>query len=286
MRLAARARAIILSADSMQVYRGMDIGTAKPTLAERAQVPHHLIDLVDPEEPFSVADYQRESRRVVTENSDRRIVVVGGSGLHVRALLDPLEFPPHDPQVRSDLSELAPDEARRRLEVADPQAGEIVDLANPRRVERALEILEITGLTPSQRAVTGPARSVAAYEPFLAFAGFGADAGDQLSARAAARIESMVEMGLVEEVRSLRGRLGVTARAATGYGEFGAHVEGELTLAEAKRLTNDATVALAKRQRTFFGRDPRLTWIRWHPEPEERYLSFRSELDRLGLWTS
>ncbi len=286
MRLAREAGAIIVSADSMQVYRGMDIGTAKPTPAERAEVPHHLIDLVDPEEPFSVADYQHESRRVVKENANRRIVVVGGSGLHVRALLDPLEFPPHDPQVRSDLSGLAPDEARRRLEAADPQAGEIVDLANPRRVERALEILEITGLTPSQRAITGPARSVAAYEPFLAFAGFGIDAGNQLSERAAGRIEAMVEAGLVEEVRSLRGRLSVTARAATGYTEFAAHLDGELTLAEAKQLTRDATVALAKRQRTFFGRDPRLTWIPWHVEPEQRYLSFRSELDRLGLWNS
>lgn len=275
-----------MSADSMQVYRGMDIGTAKPTRAERSEVPHHLVDLVDPEEPFSVADYQRESRQVVMENPDRRIVVVGGSGLHVRALLDPLEFPPHDPQVRSELSGLTPDEARRRLEVADPQAGEIVDLANPRRVERALEVFEITGLTPSQRAVTGAARSVAAYEPFLAFAGFGIDAGDQLAQRATARIASMVEAGLVEEVRSLLGRLGVTARAATGYTEFTAHLDGELTLAEAKQLTRDATVALAKRQRTFFGRDPRLTWIPWHAEPEQRYLSFRFELDRLGLWTS
>ena len=92
MRLAREAGAIIVSADSMQVYRGMDIGTAKPSLAERAEVPHYLIDLVDPEDPFSVADYQREGRQVVTENSGRRILVVGGSGLHVRALVDPLEF--------------------------------------------------------------------------------------------------------------------------------------------------------------------------------------------------
>ncbi len=286
MRLAREAGAIIVSADSMQVYRGMDIGTAKPTTAEQAEVPHHLIDLVDPEEPFSVADYQRAGRRVVSENPDRLIVMVGGSGLHVRALLDPLEFPPHDPQVRSQMSALPTDEARRRLDVADPQAGEIVDLANPRRVQRALEILEITGLTPSQRATTGPARSVAAYEPFLAFAGFGIDAGDQLPERAAARIESMVEAGLVEEVRSIRGRLGVTARAATGYTEFVAHLDGQLTMAEAKQLTREATVALAKRQRTFFGRDPRLTWIPWHAAADQRYLSFRSELDRLGLWTS
>jgi len=286
MRLAREAGAIIVSADSMQVYRGMDIGTAKPTLAERDEVPHYLVDLVDPEEPFSVADYQRESRRVVTDNSDRRILVVGGSGLHVRALLDPLEFPPHDPTVRLDLSALDPKEARRRLEAADPGAGAIVDLANPRRVERALEILEITGLTPSQRAMTGSARSVAAYEPLLAFAGFGIDAGERLAQRIATRMDSMVDAGFVEEVRSLRGRLGVTARAAAGYTEFAAHLDGELTLAEAKKLTRNATMALAKRQRTYFGRDPRLTWIRWDAEPEERYRSFRAELDRLGLWTS
>ena len=159
-------------------------------------------------------------------------------------------------------------------------------MANPRRVERALEILEITGLTPSQRARTGPARSVAAYEPFLAFTGFGIDAGEQLPQRIVDRMDSMVDAGLIEEVRSLRGRLGVTARAATGYTEFAAHLDGELTLAEAKQLACDATMALAKRQRTYFGRDPRLTWIRWDAEPEERYRSFRAELDRLGLWTS
>lgn len=286
MRLAQEAGAIIISADSMQVYRGMDIGTAKPTVIERSAVPHYLIDSVEPEEPFSVADYQRQGRQVVAENPDRRIVVVGGSGLHLRALLDPLEFPPHDPLVRSGVSALAPGEARSRLERADPQVGEIVDLANPRRVERALEILEITGLTPSQRAKTGPARSVAAYESFLSFTGFGIDAGDQLPARAGSRIESMVDAGLIEEVRSLEGRLGVTARAATGYTEFGAHLDGKLTLDEAKHFTREATVALAKRQRTFFGRDPRLTWLPWNPDPDHRYLSFRSELDRLDLWTS
>ena len=109
MRLARERGAIIVSADSMQVYRGMDIGTAKPTVGEQAEIPHYLIDLVDPETPFSVADYQRVGRQVVAEHANRPIIVVGGSGLHVRALLDPLEFPPHDPDVRKDLSALPAD---------------------------------------------------------------------------------------------------------------------------------------------------------------------------------
>ncbi len=264
----------------------MDIGTAKPTLAEQAQIPHYLIDLVDPETPFSVADYQRVGRQVLGEHGDRRIIVVGGSGLHVRALLDPLEFPPHDPDIRKKLTAIPGDVARQRLEDADRHASDVVDLANPRRVARALEIYELTGLTPSQRAATGLARAVAEYESYLSFAGFGIDAGDHLAARVRRRVETMVVAGLVEEVRSLAGRLGPTACTATGYPEFGAYVTGESSLEDAVDRTYTATMALAKRQRTYFRRDPRMTWLAWDDDPDERYASFRSELDRLNLWTS
>ncbi len=264
----------------------MDIGTAKPTVGEQAEIPHYLIDLVDPETPFSVADYQRVGRQVVAEHANRPIIVVGGSGLHVRALLDPLEFPPHDPDVRRELSALPADVARHRLENADGQAGDLVDLANPRRVARALEIYELTGLTPSQRAATGPARAVARYESYLPFAGFGVDAGEHLVDRVTRRVESMVAAGLVEEVRSLTGRLGPTARTATGYPEFGAHVGGKSSVQEAADRTQVATMALAKRQRTYFRRDPRITWLAWDDDPDHRYASFRSELDRLNLWIS
>jgi len=264
----------------------MDIGTAKPTLAEQAEVPHHLIDLVEPEESFSVADFQQEARAVLADHEGRRIIVVGGSGLHVRALLDPLEFPPHDPVVRETIDALPPDEARERLRAADGHAGEVLDLANPRRVQRALEILEITGLTPSGRAATHEARAVAAYEPFLSFAGFGIDAGESLGVRVADRTDAMVEAGFVAEVRSLAGRLGVTARSATGYAEFSAYVAGESGFDEAVGKTREATLALAKRQRTFFRRDPRIVWLDWHDDAAVRYDSFRAQLDKLGLWNS
>ncbi len=270
----------------MQVYRGMDIGTAKPSLAEQAEVPHHLIDLVEPEESFSVADFQSAARAVLADHGGRRMIVVGGSGLHVRALLDPLEFPPHDPAVRQVIDALPPEESRERLRAADSHADDVLDLANPRRVQRALEILEITGLTPSQRALTAEARAVAAYEPLVPFVGFGIDAGEALGSRVADRTDAMIEAGFVAEVRSLAGRLGVTARSATGYPEFGAYVAGESSLDEAVSKTRESTVALAKRQRTFFRRDPRIVWLDWHDDPVVRYDSFRAQLDKLGLWNS
>lgn len=280
LRLAADIGGSILSADSMQVYREMNIGTAKPSADQQAAVTHHMIDLVDPDETFTVAQFQDRGRSVV-HAAVSPIIVVGGSGLHVRALLDPMTFPPHDATVRDTINALDPAEALRRLEIADPGAAARVDVKNPRRVQRALEVYQLTGLTPSARADLPEARALADYVPAMPFVAFGVDPGDGLAQRVQARICDMVESGLVAEVAGLKGRLGSTARTATGYPEFGRHVDGEISVDEAKSLTANATMSLAKRQRTFFGRDPRINWIDWDEDPSVRYHTLRSQLDRV-----
>jgi len=168
----------------MQVYRGMDIGTAKPTGEQRARVPHHLIDLADPGDAFSVAEFQREGRLVLTDLARRGVpaLIVGGSGLHFRALVDPLEFPPHDPAVRRAMEALAPGEAVAALVAADPGAGEHLDLGNPRRVARALEIHRLTGLTPTVRWEGEQAAAVREYRPLLPLVALGIDPGERLPA--------------------------------------------------------------------------------------------------------
>lgn len=286
LRLARETGACLLSADSMQVYRGMDIGTAKPSPRERADVPHHMIDLVDPREVFSVADFQRLGRDVLSDHASRPVIVVGGSGLHVRALLDPMTFAPHDAEVRESVNSLDPQEARLRLVAADPGVADLVDLANPRRVERALEILELTGITPSQRAATPEAQALRAYVSHVPFDGLGVDPGDQLADRVATRLQAMMAAGFVEEVRQLQGRLGPTATTATGYPETASYLAGELEMDQAVERIGLATMSLAKRQRTFFRRDPRIHWLVWSQDPDERYGAFRAEVDRLGTWNS
>jgi len=272
----------------MQVYRGMDIGTAKPSPDERSEVDYAMIDVCDPEEPFSVADFQREARVAVSGlvAAGRRVIVVGGSGLHMRALVDPMEFPPHDHDVRTAVRSLGGEAAREQLLVADPHAGQVVDLANPRRVERALEVFRLTGQTPSERSAAPDARRLAAYEPLLEFGGLGVDPAGELEARVRARFAGMMAAGLLDEVAGLAGRLGPTARQAVGYKELVPVVAGALSLDEGVEQAIRATLALAKRQRTYFRRDPRFTWIRWESDASRRYVGFRSEVDRLMSWTS
>ena len=162
-----------MSVDSMQVYRGMDIGTAKPSLDMRRQIPHHLVDLVEPEEDFPVALFQQHGLAALHQIDDAgtTAVICGGSGLHFRSLVDPLEFPPSDQAIRAELETLEVDEARERLEALDATAAAHIDLANPRRVVRALEIAKLTGLTPSQRAASEDAMAVRDYRPRREFVG-------------------------------------------------------------------------------------------------------------------
>ena len=270
--VAERAGAAIVSADSMQVYRGMDIGTAKPTLEERSRVPHHLVDLVDPQEPFTVADYQAAGREVLDrlEADGVPVLIVGGSGLHFRSLVDPLEFAAADPGVRAGVEALDDGEAVGALLAADPGAGAHVDLANPRRVARALEVFRLTGATPSVRARHPRAAAVRQYRSRVPLVAVYLDPGEAMPARVERRFDGMMTAGFLEEVAGLRPRLGLTARQAAGYRQLLPVVTGERTMEEGRRRAIDATRALAGRQRTFFGRDPRLMRLGWDDDPERR----------------
>jgi tRNA dimethylallyltransferase len=287
MIVAERTGAEIVSVDSVQVYLGMDIGTAKPSDEERARVPHHMIDLVGPEEPFSVAEFQAMGRRVMGEIAERGrpVLIVGGSGLHFRSLVDPLDFPPTDEEIRGQVESLAPQDAVAELLEADPGAIEFVDMDNPRRVVRAVEILRITGLTPSQRAQTPGAVAVRAYEADTPVAAVGIDPGDLLAGRVVRRFDRMLEAGVLDEVAGLRGRLGPTAATAVGYRDMMRIVEGEWDLAMGRRRSIDATTSLARRQRTYHRRDPRVEWLEWQDDSETLARSAIARLEEAG-WTS
>ncbi len=263
--LAERLDAEILSVDSMQVYRGMDIGTAKPSGEERARVRHHMVDVADPEEEYTVARFQRDARRVIAA-AGRPVIVVGGSGLHFRAVVDPMRFPPHDSEVRRRLEALDPDALTRRLLAADPAAGDHVDLANPRRVVRAVEILELTGETPSVRAATAEAQNLRDYVAELEVRAVGIDPGPELEARVRRRLAAMREAGLLAEVEELAPRLGRTASQAVGYKQLLPVVAGDVDVEVGFARAEAATLALARRQRTFFRRDPRIRWLPWSPD--------------------
>lgn len=256
----------------MTVYRGMDVGTAKPTPEDRARVAHAMVDVADPEEPYSVARFQREARAAMVA-WDGPVLLVGGSGLHMRAVVDPLRFPPSDASLRAEIEDLPDEEVRRLLLAADPSAGDHVDLANRRRTVRALEILRLTGMTPSARAADPLRRAVAAYEPEIPFTGFGVDPGARLPERVAARVEGMRRRGLLAEVASLRSRLGPTASEAVGYRQLIGVVDGKTSVEEGFAAVHRATLALAKRQRTFFRRDPRISWLPDPPSAAERLVT-------------
>jgi tRNA dimethylallyltransferase len=285
--LAGAAGAEILSVDSMQVYRGMDIGTAKPGRLLRSRIPHHLIDLVDPSESFSVAAFQAAGRAVLDDLERRGVpaVIAGGSGLHFRALIDPLDFPPTDTAMRAELEASDPAILVGELLAADPAAADLVDLANPRRVLRAVEIHRLTGATPSDRAASAAARDVREYRAARAVVAIGVDPGEALSERVARRFDRMLEAGLLDEVASLAPRLGVTARQAVGYKELLEVVAGTSSLPAGRERAIDATLALAKRQRTFFRRDPRIHWIAWHDDAAERVRVARTVLEE-AEWIS
>jgi tRNA dimethylallyltransferase len=271
----------------MQVYRGMDIGTAKPSPAERARVPHHLVDITEPEDAFTVAQFQTVGVAVLDRLADSGTpaLVVGGSGLHFRALVDPLRFPGTDPEVRGRFEALAADDAVAMLVGLDGGAGEHVDLDNPRRVVRALEIHALTGETPSGRAAGPEGRAVREYRSRIPVAVVGSDPGDALPERVALRLERMMAAGLLDEVAALAGRLGPTASQAAGYRQLLPVVGGEWPLVRGVRRAVDATTGLAHRQRVFFRRDPRIAWIEWHDEASRRAEAALRVLEEAG-WTS
>lgn len=261
----------VVNADAMQFYRGMDIGTAKITTAERRGVPHHLLDTLDVTEEASVSDFQRQARAIMADIHQRgkRAILAGGSGLYVRAALDVLEFPGTDPDVRGQLEADYAAEGSgpllARLRVVDPISADRV--SDARRIIRALEVHQLTGRPFSSFM---PRREY--FQPALQI-GLAVDR-DQLRERLAQRVHSMVDKGLLEEVRRLDAaglRRGKTATRALGYSQFLKVLDGGATVEEAVEETIVATRQFARRQLTWFRADPRISWLDWQdPELETR----------------
>ncbi|MFC0845718.1 tRNA (adenosine(37)-N6)-dimethylallyltransferase MiaA [Streptomyces noboritoensis] len=253
----------VVNADSMQLYRGMDIGTAKLTLDERGGVPHHLLDIWDVTEPASVAEYQKLARaeidRLLAEG--RTPVLVGGSGLYVRGAIDVLDFPGTDPDVRArlerELEQDGPGALHRLLAEADPEAARAILPSNGRRIVRALEVIEITG-KPFTANLPG-------HDSVYDTVQIGVDVGrPELDERIALRVDRMWEAGLVDEVRALEAqglREGRTASRALGYQQVLTALAGECTEDEARAETVRATKRFARRQDSWFRRDPRVHWL-------------------------
>jgi tRNA dimethylallyltransferase len=271
--LAERLGGEIVNADAMALYRGMDVGTAKPTPAERARVPHHLVDVLDVTETASVAAYQRAARAVVERLRTAGVVpvLVGGSGLYVQAVVDELDFPGTDPALRAELeAELAVAGApalHARLAALDPAAAAVVLPSNGRRIVRALEVVRLTGRpVPARLPTGGPPR----YDAVL----LGVDRPVlELDGRVARRVARMFAAGLVAETRGLvaRGlREGRTASRALGYQQVLAALDGDGDLRSAAAETVTATRRFVRRQRSWFRRDPRVCWLDGEPgDPDD-----------------
>jgi len=254
----------VVNADSMQLYRGMDIGTAKLSMAERRGVPHHLLDVWDVTKTASVAEYQVLANEAVAgiEARGKVPVLAGGSGLYIRAALGDLDFPGTDERIRAGLeAELAtagPAPLYARLMTLDPPAAAAILPSNGRRIVRALEVIELSG-RPFSATLPG-------YEAGRAAVQIGLQSGrPQLDRRIEARVDRMWAAGFAAEVRELRDRAGLrdgrTASRALGYQQMLRHLDGEWTLEAAREETVRATRRFARRQESWFRRDPRVTWL-------------------------
>ena len=261
--LAKQVHGEVVNADSMQLYRGMDIGTAKVSPSERRRVPHHLLDIWPVTYPASVAEYQHRARTVIDELHGRGVVpvLVGGSGLYVRAALDRIEFPGTDPQLRTtletELASIGPVALHERLARRDPAAAAAILPTNGRRIVRALEVVELTG-----RPFTA---ALPSYESVYDVVQIGLDLDDAaLDERVDARVERMFAGGLVGEVKTLVDeglRDGRTASRALGYQQVLAMLDGVIDEAQAIATTAMATRRFVRRQRSWFRRDPRIRWL-------------------------
>lgn len=254
----------IVNADSMLVYRGMDIGTAKPSERERVQIRHHMIDLLHVTQTMTVAEFQHLARAAIADCQARNVVpiVVGGSALYVRAILDDFDFPGTDPKLRARLeNELARQGAERlyrRLRDADPMAASRILPGNTRRVVRALEVIELTGRPFSATLPEHRYRLADVVQIGLAI-----DRAT-LDARIAARVDAMWAAGFVDEVQRLAAAglpEGLTASRALGYRQVLRFLSGEITEAQARELTISATRKFARRQDAWFRKDPRIRWL-------------------------
>ena len=270
--LAEKIGGQIINADSMQLYKGMDIGTAKLSMEERKAIPHHLIDVLSIREEASVAQYQIDARNLIDQLLEKSIpaIVVGGTGLYIKAILDDLNFPDTDPEVREKIArqaeELGVDVMHERLASLDPAAAAAIPKENVRRVVRALEVIELTG-----RPYTANLPRVGSTKyPDARQFGLVMER-ETLQERIDLRVEKMWDKGLVREVRDLMGAgllEGRTAQAALGYAQIIKFAQGEMTEEEAKEETKRATRQYARRQETWFSRDERITWVKKAPISE------------------
>jgi tRNA dimethylallyltransferase len=258
----------IINADSMQLYRGMDIGTAKLKVAERRNIAHHMLDVLDVTEDSTVAWYQEHARSAIAEIHGRGLhaVIVGGTGLYIKAILDDLNFPDTDPQVRANLEKLGEEFGAHylfeRLQELDPAAALAIDRANIRRIIRALEVIEITGKPFTANL---PREDSSRFPDALQF-GLVMDR-EHLRDRIDLRVDHMWQEGFVAEVDQLitQGILrGTTAQRALGYAQILAMREGTLSEDEAKEETKRASRQYARRQETWFSRDRRIQWVATH----------------------
>ncbi|MFM8254847.1 MAG: tRNA (adenosine(37)-N6)-dimethylallyltransferase MiaA [Actinomycetota bacterium] len=267
--VAERLGAEIVNADSMQLYRGMDIGTAKVPINERRGIVHHMLDTLDVTEESSVANFQREARQIIDQllSNNIPVVVVGGTGLYIKALVDELNFPDRDPEVRERLFEesesLGAHAMHQRLTTLDPEAAALIPEQNLRRVIRALEVIELTG---EPYAASLPRNERSYYPQALHFAI--RVEREVLNERINARVHEMWEQGFPREVEVLvEGGLrdGRTSRAAIGYAQVLAAFEGQISLESAKEETIVSTRQYARRQGTWFARESGINWLEGAP---------------------
>jgi tRNA dimethylallyltransferase len=275
----------IVSVDAFGVYRGFDIGTAKPNAVEREQVRHHLIDLVAPSEEFTVADFQREYHRVVSDLDERKVgsVLVGGTGLYLRAVIDDLDLPGQWPEIRADLEARLETEGvgllYSELEAVDPAASSKIDPHNARRIVRALEVCLGSGRRFSS---FGPGLDTYHSTDVVQFGLVWRR--EMLEERIRVRIGQMIDAGFLDEVRMLRSGppWSRTAGQAVGYNELVDHLEGRTSLDEAIATIVQRTRRLAVRQERWFRRDPRIRWIEVEQDPLDEAVPVVIELfDRL-----
>lgn len=253
----------VINADSMQLYRGMDIGTAKISQDQRQGINHHLLDVLDITETANVADYQQMGRQIVNEilSRNKRAIIVGGSGLFIQGLLEDLQFPGSDPVIRDRLTkeaeEIGAEAMYQRLVESDPIAAKDILPNNTRRVIRALEVIELTGSAPV--TTLGELPEIV---PSIRI-GLTRDRSE-LDQRIEARVDQMWKAGFVEEVVALESlglRDGLTASKALGYAQILAALAGEISIDEAKEKTVQATKRFARRQESWFGRDQKIQWL-------------------------
>ena len=281
--LAQRFDGEIINADSMQIYKGMDIGTAKLSVDERQGVRHHLLDVLEVNQDSTVAWYQKKARAAIDdiESRGKRPVIVGGTGLYIKSILDELNFPDTDPLVRHsleiELERIGLNAIFERLEKLDPAAAIAIDRANARRVIRALEVIEITGKPFTANL---PREESTRYPDARQF-GLVMDR-ESLDVRISARVDRMWEQGFVAEVQSLLAA-GITdartAQLALGYSQIIAFLQGRMTEEQAREDTKRATRQYARRQETWFSRDARITWI---SPVQERFETVLNHLEKIN----